>query len=235
MIAVYSLEPHMQTGAVISALIIVACAVGLTLDSSFYAGKPRRDFFVYYTNQSNLLVLLYFAFASPLLYTHGSALIAHAEFALTMGILLTFFVFHCVLRPFVLRRLHAMRMTREDRMMIASNVLLHYVVPLLTGLYWLLCSPGKSRLQAADALIWTAFPVLYLIFVFVRAPIRGNIHGTSCPYPYPFVNIQRLGLKSVLRSCAVLYAVFTLGALMIVRIVQTAYEYCGDGHAFFLV
>ena len=60
--------PYGRPGAVLSALIVVFSLIGLTMHRDFYAGKRRRGFFCFYTNLSNLIVLIYFALIAPRLY-----------------------------------------------------------------------------------------------------------------------------------------------------------------------
>ena len=226
-----------RLGAVLSALIVVCCLIGLTMDADFYAGVRRRGYFVYYTNLSNLLVLVYFALIAPVLYAKASLrpIIPHAEFALTMVILLTFAVFHLLLMPDVCAQLRGLPPTRLFRIVCADNIVLHYVVPLLTLCYWLLCSPGKAALSARDALAWTVIPLCYLLAVLVRARIRGDIYGTDSAYPYPFLDIPRRGARRVAFTCAQLYACCAGAGLLAVALVHLAFSLWGAGHAIALI
>ena len=226
-----------RLGAVLSALIVVCCLIGLTMHADFYAGVRRRDFLLYYTNLSNLLVLIYFALVAPLLYARASLrwLIPHAEFALTMTILLTFAVFHLWLFPDVRRQLRGVRRTRLFCIVCADNLVVHYIVPLLTLCYWLLCSPGKAALSARDALTWTAVPLAYLLAILVRAPLCGPIYGTSSAYPYPFLDIPARGARQVAFTCAGLYACCAAVGLGVVALVHLAFFCLGSGHALALI
>ena len=213
-------------GTLLSALIVVLCIVGLTMHRDFYACRIRKDFFCFYTNLSNLVVLIYFAVAAPWLYQDAALhpLIAHAEFAVMMEILLTFAVFHLVLFPAVRKTALCMERTREYMIVCADNLFIHYLVPLSVFVYWLLFSPGKSSLRAGDALYWTALPVVYAVFIFLRAPLRGVIEEAGSPYPYPFMDIQTLGMRRVMICCASLYTISVLaglGIIMIIRIIFT--------------
>ena len=75
-------------GALLSALIVVCACIGLTLHKDVYAHTPRRDFYCYYTNVSNLIVLLYFALIAPWLYARAALrrFIPAAEFSVMMVI-----------------------------------------------------------------------------------------------------------------------------------------------------
>lgn len=237
MLVLTSSIPSGRLGTLLSALIVVSCAVGLTMHSDFYAGIRRKDFYVYYTNLSNLLVLIYFAAVAPRLYAKAALrpLIPHAEYAVMMSIMLTYFVFHHLLMPAIFGELRRARRTREWTIMVLSNLVVHYVVPWLVFFYWLLCSPDKKALCAWDALLWTCIPLLYLFFVLLRAPIRGVIAGTASAYPYPFLDIQRRGGARVMRSCLLLYGGCLLVGFCIIVSTRLMLSLWGDGHAWILI
>ena len=225
-----------QLGALLSALCVVCACIGLTLHRDVYAHTLRRDFYCYYTNVSNLLVLLYFALVAPWLYARAALrpLIPAVEFGVMMTILLTHIVFHNLLLPAIRRAAQGVPRSRETDIMAADNAFIHYLVPWLTALYWLLCSPNKDALTPAGALWWLAVPLLYLLCVFLRAR-RGNLAGTDSPYPYPFLDVARQGAARVARTCLVLLTLCILVSLMLYGLVRLAYGQWGGGHALLLV
>ena len=215
--------PQGQLGAVLSALIVVFSLVGLTLHGDFYAGICRRDYWAYYTNQSNLLVFVYFALIAPLLYadTRLSAFIPHAEFAVMLCIMLTHLVFHHFLAPFITQETIYTPHTPDARIASADSLVQHYVVPLLTLAYWLLCSPGKNQLTLIDAFLWLLFPLSYAGFVFLRARLRGTIHRTKSAYPYPFLDVVFFGRRRVFLLTGTLFALSagaSLALLLLIRL-----------------
>ena len=163
--------PYGRLGVLLSALIVVFGCIGLTMHPDFYAGVRRKGYFAYYTALSNLLVLVYFALAAPLLYKNNSPLIPHAEFAVMMCIMLTCIVFHVLLLPMMIKKAAAMEKTRAFSILFWDNLIVHALVPLLTFFYWLLCGLGKEALGWADAFYFTLFPLGYLALVFVRAKL----------------------------------------------------------------
>ncbi len=230
-------EPFGRLGAVLSALIVAISLIGLTVHKDFYAGSRRKDFFCFYTNVSNLLVLLYFALLSPRLY--GSSrlrpFIPHAEFSLMMSIMLTFMVFHHLLSPAIYQEMKSAPRDREFAIVFADNLIIHYLVPWLVLAYWLFCSPGKRTLGVADALLWTLVPLGYLGCIFLSAPFRGNIENTDSPYPYPFLNVRRLGVRRVTAVCALLYGACAVAGLVAVALTQLFFARFGGGHALILI
>lgn len=226
-----------RLGALLSALIIVFSLIGLTLHEDFYAGRRRRGFFFYYTNVSNLLVLVYFALLAPRLYAASSLrpLIPHAEFSVMMSIMLTFAVFHHLLFPPIRQQLRHAPRNRSFAILFADNLLIHYLVPWLVFAYWLLCSPGKAALGPSDALLWTVLPLLYLSVLFLSAPFRGNMPEVGSPYPYPFLDVRRLGVHRVAGICVLLYGVCTLAGFAVLGLTRLAVFRWGSGHALLLI
>jgi len=216
--------PQGQLGAVLSALIVVLSLAGLTMHGDFYAGIRRRDYWVYYTNQSNLLVLIYFALIAPVLYADPRlrGLIPRAEFAVMLCIMLTHLVFHHFLAPFVTEETIYTPHAPNARIARADSIVQHYAVPLLTLFYWLLCSPGKSQLALPDAFLWLLFPLAYLVFVFLRARLRGTIHRTRSAYPYPFLDIRFFSVRRVLFMTGTLFALSMGASLTLVAVIRMA-------------
>lgn len=214
--------PYGRTGAVLSALIVVFSLIGLTMHRDFYAGKKRKGFFCFYTNLSNLFVLIYFALIAPRLYARSSlhALIPHTDFAVMMSIMLTFGVFHTMIFPSVRLAAEYAPHTREYRIVVCDNLIIHYLVPWLVFLFWLLCAPEKAALQAQDALYWTFLPLAYVLWIFLHAHSGRIIEESRSKYPYPFLDVQALGRFRVAHICALLYTMCVLSGLAVIAMVH---------------
>lgn len=225
-----------RAGALVSALIVICCVIGLTMHRDFYAGRRRKDFFCFYTNLSNLLVLAYFALIAPRLYaaSAGQPLIPHAEFAVMMCIMLTFSVFHVLLYPAIRMAAENMPHTRDYRIVYADNLIVHYLVPWLVFVYWLLCSPGKQTLGLKDAFVWTLIPLVYVLMMFLRAAGGRIIEDTQSPYPYPFMDVRALGMRKVAVFCAGLYGAALLAGAGVIALVRIAFTIFGT-HALILI
>lgn len=87
-----------------------------------------------------------------------------------------------------------------------ADELLHSFIPAYFLVYWLFFTDRK-KLEWSDALPWLYYPLAYLIYTLVR----GTITHT---YPYPFVNVMKLGYPQTLMNClgvgAVFYGLFLL-------------------------
>jgi len=67
--------------------------------------------------------------------------------------------------------------------------LLHSVIPLMVVGFWFLNRSNKS-LQYRALIPWLIFPLAYLIYVLIRGKASGF-------YPYPFLDVNKIGLKQV--------------------------------------
>jgi hypothetical protein len=91
---------------------------------------------------------------------------------------------------------------------LAADVGLHYVVPVLFAAYWWQ-AVAMHRLRWRQLPLWTLYPIGY----FVLAMARGALTGW---YPYPFLDVPRVGLDVALAHGAVLLAVFVAIAAVMV-------------------
>ncbi|ACQ78525.1 conserved hypothetical protein [Beutenbergia cavernae DSM 12333] len=88
-----------------------------------------------------------------------------------------------------------------------ANWVLHFVVPILVTLEWLLAPPAR-RLAVRDVAWWLVFPAVYLVYTLIRGPIVGW-------YPYPFLDPREQGYAAVAGWCvAVAVAIVAIGALV---------------------
>ena len=91
-----------------------------------------------------------------------------------------------------------------------ANELLHDVMPVLFTLYWWFCVP-KGSLRVGHIGVWVLYPVLYFAYTL----LRGHLLGV---YPYPFIDVEKLGYaQAFINACGVL-AGFVLAALIIVGV-----------------
>ncbi len=89
-----------------------------------------------------------------------------------------------------------------------ANYLMHYAVPALVALFWLVFAP-KGGLRRIDPLNWALLPLAYFPYALVRAQLDGF-------YAYPFINVAQLGWSRVLTNAAVIAVAFVLTGLALV-------------------
>lgn len=89
-----------------------------------------------------------------------------------------------------------------------ANLLLHYIAPPAVALFWLIFAP-KGKLTYRDPLIWALLPIAYLAYAIGRAQLDGI-------YPYPFLNVARLGWMQVGITTSLIAAAFIVAGMLIV-------------------
>jgi hypothetical protein len=83
------------------------------------------------------------------------------------------------------------------------------VVPALFVLYWLFAMP-RDCLRWRHVLPWSMFPLGYLVYALLRGALLGS-------YPYPFIDVARLGYARVLfNALGVAVAFFMLCAPFVI-------------------
>ena len=210
----------MAVQIILEIVIVLLAACGLVLHSGWISGEPRKNFFRYYTNLSNLLVAMFYL-TRLVVRIRGSydgffGRIVFSElwfYSVTMTIFLTFGIFHFVLVP----GLKEAESRGEEFQWLHAfpNYCVHYLVPLLSLLNWLLFGE-KTELNYAWALIWTVIPLIYVAYAFIRAADGVPIENTDSAYPYDFMDLKKHGWKVVLRNCLLVVVVFVACGLFFI-------------------
>ena len=76
------------------------------------------------------------------------------------------------------------------------------------ALWWLFFAP-KAKLRWSSAFWWTVYPLVY----FAYALARGRIDGR---YPYPFMDVGKLGWVQTVLNAAGIAMAFILAGLALV-------------------
>lgn len=87
---------------------------------------------------------------------------------------------------------------------------LHYATPLLYVAWWL-SATRHGDLRWRDVPRWLVFPGIYLLWCLLRG---AWVHE----YPYPFIDVDALGLPIVLRNAAGMLALFVVAGMLLVVI-----------------
>jgi hypothetical protein len=83
-----------------------------------------------------------------------------------------------------------------------ADTLLHYAMPALYVLFWLVFA-RKETLSFRDILWWLIFPLTYITFVLIRGAPSGF-------YPYPFIDVSKLGYPQTFLNAAGIFLVFAV-------------------------
>lgn len=157
-------------------------------------------FFSFFTVLSNLLVALTASVALAASRRPAASVLASARVrgaaALCIGIT-------CAIYHFVLAATWS-----PQGWQIVANLELHYVVPLLYLAWWVGCA-GHGGLAWGDALRWLLLPLVFLVWVLLRG---SRLHE----YPYPFLDVDALGMNTVLRNALAIGVLFLFGGLALV-------------------
>lgn len=159
------------------------------------------NYFSYFTVLSNLLVAVSLTFSTFLPKTRMGVFFSSlsVQTAIALYIFIVGLVYNVILRGILV-------LTGPE--LIADN-LLHVLNPILYVLYWLVYAE-KEKLNWKNGLYWTIFPFLYLIYSLIRGMITNW-------YPYPFLNVAKIGYEKVLINvCAMIILFFITGLVLIV-------------------
>lgn len=202
--------------------IVIIAVCGLVLHSGLVSGEIRRDFFRYYTNLSNLLVAMFYLIRIVVRITKnfdgffGKIVFSELWFySVTMSIFLTFGIYHFVLFPYIKK---APEGSDEFRLSHSfSNYCVHYIVPLLSVLNWLIFA-NKTELEYSWALIWIVIPWCYVVYTFIRASDGVPLEHTTSAYPYEFMDLQKNGWLKTIRNCLIVTVVFVSAGFLLIFI-----------------
>jgi hypothetical protein len=182
-----------------AAAVLTWSALALQLDVSLSLavlhgrslGSGLVSFFGFFTVLTNLLVALVFAAEAGL--SKKTSFLRRADLQSAAAV---YVVIVSVVYTVLLQHLAA-----ESGPRWLADVLLHYVIPPIYLLYWLVSVP-KGTLRWVDPLRWLAYPLAY----FAASLARGALTGI---YPYPFLNVQLLGFEHLAINAVALLAAFT--------------------------
>jgi hypothetical protein len=91
-----------------------------------------------------------------------------------------------------------------------ANILMHRVSPIAMTLWWLLFAP-RGRLKWSAPLLWVIYPVVYFLYVLGRGQLDHR-------YPYPFIDVSKLGWLQVTLNAGGIALGFILAGFLLVWI-----------------
>jgi len=196
-------KPLLAALAVISwagVLLQLWLSINLALANGKTVGDGVAVVFGYFTVLTNLFVALtatlpILAGFNRLERWFGNAMVLGSA---VTSILMVSITYHFLLR----------NVWQPQGLQLLADTVLHYVVPFLALLYWLIFTP-RSGLGVLAPLAWCLYPLLYFIYVFVRGELLGS-------YPYYFIDVASIGYRqAMLNSFGLLVAFVALGAAVL--------------------
>jgi hypothetical protein len=165
------------------------------------------NFFSYFTILSNILCALAATFAALAPASPGGRFFARPEvatgIALYIGVtgLIYFFVLRHLWKPVGLQ--------------FVADAGLHYVMPPLFFLYWLVAVP-KGTVRYGTVLPMLIFPLAYGAYALIRGAITAAIDPSAVWYPYPFLSVTDLGYpRTLLNMLGVTILFAVLGTVLV--------------------
>lgn len=179
-------------------------------------GHIRPGFFMFYTNLSNLLLAVYQLALGASGYDPGSGVFRRLSspgvaLSMTLCIFVTHLIYQWVLVPSARKRGKALS---DIGFSSFGNLCVHYAVPWLTVVQWLLWQ-DKSGLNVGHAAWWLVLPLSYFAFGMLRGAAGKPIGHTKQRYPYPFMDPQVMGQRFWPVILLLIAAFFALGCLFV--------------------
>ncbi|MBB2977113.1 hypothetical protein FHX49_002710 [Microbacterium endophyticum] len=178
-------------------LTVIVIAIGLGRITGVFAGDVSGTEFLFYTVQSNILCLVW-AVALGIRTAldlrsdgvrGGSTPSARGGGAVVMAITITMLIYLIVLVPI------SFTQSSGYTPFTLTDNLIHIIAPCLIIGDWLLFTP-KGRLRWYDPPLWALIPFAYLAFAYAWSAAGGDF-GYDRAYPYPFMNVEELGIGGV--------------------------------------
>lgn len=118
---------------------------------------------------------------------------------IALYITIVFLVYNIVLRP----------LAHLTGLFALTSELMHLINPVLFVAYWFFFIP-KEKLKWTQTLNWLWYPFCYFLYTIIRGALTNL-------YPYPFINVDKLGYNQV-----IINSLFILGAFLILGLLFVA-------------
>jgi hypothetical protein len=152
-------------------------------------------FFSYFTILTNILVAVTF---TVLLFKKPTWLQKELNKASSFTAILVYILVVCLVYNFVLRP----AMQPLQGLKLLANEILHSFIPIYFLIFWVVFV-DKSTLAYKQATSWLVYPLIYVIYIFIRGAITQQ-------YPYFFINVNTFGYPTALLNSLILFIVFLL-------------------------
>ncbi len=185
-------------------LILLTTSIGILLH--IYNNSSGGDFFSglftfkFFTLQSNFLLLLFAGLLLLIGDGDKQRFLKRFTGPLTSYIFVTGLVYLIILEPIY-------DLYGPERV---SSIILHYITPLLTLIYWLLWE--ENRYKYSFVAKWLVYPVLFMIWGVFRAIVYKD-------YLYPFFDLEKYGIyiTAYIAAVALFFSIIILGVIFINR------------------
>lgn len=191
----------MSTSRITASALAILTLTGLVIRIYLHqdAGKSVLEAFSFlyqfFTIWSNTLVLVVMS-----LYAFGRAPHRFAALMATVAIVGVGIIFHALLSS----------PPNQQGLDLLANLITHTFVPILTFLWWA-AFQSRHSFDWLDALAGMVFPAIYCAYALARAEFSGF-------YPYPFIDLTKLGPAGLIKSISFISLAFLFLGLILVTI-----------------
>ena len=193
-------------GAVMAWVAVILQLYLIIVNRTVSISETLLRFFTFFTILSNILVAVCFTVLALKPRIEGSGVFSGAGVlsAVTVYITIVGTVYQFVLR----------QIWDPQGLQKIVDELLHTVIPAYFILFWFLFA-RKFTLQWNQILPWLIFPLCYLIIILFRGALAGY-------YPYPFVNVTKLGYAKVFLNCGMVLIAFLFFSALLVAVARVS-------------
>src|SRR5689334_10859472 len=177
-------------------LVAIAYQAKVIIDSGLF--RPLR-FFAFFTILSNLFGAVLWLWLAVRWRRQRTRLDDLLRGAATLYLVVTFVV--------VVLLLGGAELSLSDKIV---DFIVHKAFPILVVVDWLI-DPPETDLRMQDVALWLIFPLIWVALTLVRGALDGW-------YPYPFLDPDNGGYRSVAYHVAAIFAGFVILAGIIVAL-----------------
>ena len=164
-------------------IIVITSFLGIVfLSTNMLKRLPRIEFLFYFTNLSNIFILIYHLFNINNKYL---------LFSITLYLFVTFLIFNFLLLPYGRKNNLSIKDINLGK---TENLLVHNIVPLLSMFYWF---KFGVNIKYSESYLVLLFPIAYVMFCFIYGKSGRPLDTNPTNYIYPFFDLDKLGIKKV--------------------------------------
>jgi len=184
--------------------VLAVISILINLYMTITSGKSIITFLSFFTIQSNMLVAFYMLWSSYLdLKGKNSKYEDLVRGGVTIYISITGFVFFIMLKDII----------DPQGIRFYTNIIEHYIIPssmIVCSVVW-----GNSKTLKFNYIVyWCIYPFSYFVYTL----IRGRFIRV---YPYPFIDVSKLGYINALRNSFIVFIVFIIFSAVVILINQS--------------
>lgn len=202
----------------------VICLVGFVIGlKDIRSFNDVINFFIYFTNQSVLAVFLLTTYLLLQMFLNfkNKNIVSGNSFFHTFVLFMittTMIVFTGLVAFFIVK--NTGRQISPPLNIMFRDILFHFVVPILFVIDYIKYVP-HINLSYSTSLYFTLFTISYFLVVIIRANIGGLLYllhyvNYISYYPYPFIDINSLGMVNSITSLIICSCIFFTYSLLLI-------------------